>query len=85
MEVESLAVCGNRDIGSFGCIAREERSDVCSKGLKWICRLCVVIRKEEVAYSIIQRIVETSFTLEGVSFAKSPILEKEPYHFVMTT
>lgn len=58
---------------------------MCCKGLEWVRRFGVVVGKEEVAYAVVQGVVETSLALEGIPFAQSAILKKEAYDFVVST
>lgn len=52
--------------------------------LQWIRRLRVVIRQEQVAYSVVQRIVQAALALEGVSLTERTILKQQAYNLIMT-
>ena len=54
------------------------------KRLQRIGAFRVVILEEEVSDSIVQGIVKTSFTLEGISFTESAGLEEQIHDFVMS-
>lgn len=52
--------------------------------LQWVCRFRVVIRQEQVAYSVVERIVQTALTLERVSLTEGAVLEQQAYDLVVT-
>lgn len=67
--MECLTVCSDGDVGSLGCWSCEQGGDMGSKRLQWVRRLCIIVREEQVSYTVVKRIVEASFALEGISLA----------------
>lgn len=58
---------------------------MCSKRLERVGRLRIVIRKKKVAYTIVERVVKTSFALKGIAFAECTVFEQQSNDFVVST
>jgi hypothetical protein len=52
--------------------------------LQRICTFRVIVLEKEISNSVIQGIVEASFSLEGISLAESAGFEEELYNFVVS-
>lgn len=77
--MEGLVKGSDCDVGRVGCRACEERSDVGGKRLQWICGLGIVVGKQQVAYAVVEGVVQAALTLKGVALTERAVLEQQAY------
>lgn len=85
MQVKSLVVGSDGDVIGLGLGSGKEGGDVGGEGLQRVRGFGVVVGQEQVAYAIVEGVVQGSLTLEGISFAQCAVLEQQLYDFVVPT
>ena len=85
MQIEGVIVCGDCYVGSLRFRTGEEGGDVGGERLQGVRGFGVVVGEQQVAYPVVEGVVQTSLALEGVSLAQCAILQQQLDDLVVAT